>query len=307
MGFSLNGEWQSEVQWVRSSKGAFLRDQSVFRDQLSDDDHTAFPIEPNRYHLYVSGACPWAHRVILVRQLFGLEDFVSVSRVHPLMMEHGWVFSGQFTDELYGVQKLHDIYVKADAQYTGRVTVPILYDRKSETIVNNESSEIIRMFNANAPRTQRLNLDLYPSHLRSEIDTWNERIYHGLNNGVYRCGFATTQTAYEGAVHELFATLNELESHLTDRRYMMGDELTETDIRLFPTLVRFDPVYHGHFKCNLKKLSEFPNLHSYTQRLFREEGVAATCALDEIKSHYYGSHLTINPTGIIPVGPEHWP
>ena len=307
MGFSLNGEWQSEVQWVRSEGGAFVRDQSVFRDQISDGENTPFPIENGRYHLYISGACPWAHRVMLVRQLLGLEDFVSVSTVHPLMMEDGWVFSGHFTDALYGANRLHEIYVKADTQYTGRVTVPILFDRISETIVNNESAEIIRMFNSNAPRTKRMALDLYPAHLRTEIDIWNARIYDGLNNGVYRCEFATTQAAYEDAVRELFGTLDALETHLSDRIFMMGDQLTETDVRLFPTLIRFDPVYHGHFKCNLKKLSEFPNLHAYTQRFFQLGDIASTCALDEFKTHYYGSHLTINPTGIIPVGPTHWP
>ena len=241
---------------------------------------------------------------MIVRSLLGLENFVSVSTVHPLMMDAGWVFEGPYRDDVFGAQRLHEVYLRADSAYTGRVTVPILFDRSTDTIVNNESSDIIRMFNDTAPRTRNLDLDLYPIALQADIDLWNDRIYAGLNNGVYRCGFATTQAAYEEAVGHLFRVLESIETHLESRRFMVGNQLTEVDIRLFPTLVRFDAVYHGHFKCNLRKLNEFPNLYAYTRRMYDVHGVAETCKLSEIKTHYYGSHLTINPTGIIPVDPR---
>ena len=307
MGFSLRGSWKADETWTRSEKGEFLRDASVFRDFLSTSENTPFPIEDGRYHLYVSGACPWAHRVLIVRSLFGLEQFLPVSTVHPLMMEKGWVFDGSYEDMLYGSERLHDIYLKADATYTGRVTVPVLFDRKTGRIVNNESAEIIRMLHQFAPRTRLKELDLYPETWREEIDEWNSRIYDSVNNGVYRCGFATKQHSYEVSVGELFDMLDELERHLETRRFMVGEQLTETDIRLFTTLIRFDPVYHGHFKCNQRKLAEFPTLSAYTRRIYQLEGIADTCDLHQIKVHYYGSHLSINPTGIIPLGPNIWP
>lgn len=307
MGFSVKGEWLSDAVWKRTDQGAFVRDESVFRQGISDALGSQFAIEGERYHLYVSDACPWAHRVMIVRHLFGLETFLPTSHVHPLMLDEGWVFGGQYVDGVFGSRKLHEIYLRADSGYTGRVTVPILFDTKHETIVNNESSEIIRMLNRFAPRTKNQDLDLYPGQLQTEIERWNERIYSHLNNGVYRCGFATSQHAYEAAVEPLFELMTALDTHLNGRSFLVGTQITEADIRLYTTLVRFDAVYHGHFKCNRKKLTEFRSLHEYTRRLHEFDGIGTTCNLNDIKSHYYGSHLTINPTGIIPVGPTAWP
>ena len=307
MGYSHKGRWFSNESWKLSGKGEFVRDKSIFRHHLSAECDAQHPIETNRYHLYVSRACPWAHRVMIVRALLGLEDWLPVSFVHPLMHDKGWTFQDPFVDELTSAQTLHEIYLRADPQYTGRVTVPILFDKESQTIVNNESSEIIRMLHQFAPRTKNRDLELYPKDLQAAIDQWNDDVYTNLNNGVYKCGFATTQDAYTDAVTALFNCLSRLEQHLTSRRYLVGNQITEADIRLFPTLIRFDAVYHGHFKCNLKKLSELPALHGYLKRLHAIEGLAATCDLEEIKAHYYGSHLTINPTGIIPAGPIAWP
>lgn len=307
MGYSHKGIWFSSESWKRSSKGEFIRDESVFRSQLSLDDGTQHAIENGRYHLYVSRACPWAHRVMIVRAIFGLEAWLPVSFVHPFMGAPGWTFTGSFVDKLFSSNTLHAVYVKADPQYTGRVTVPVLFDTRTNTIVNNESSELIRMLNETAPRTKGHTIELYPESLRTEINHWNADVYENLNNGVYRCGFATSQGAYEDAVGSLFACLERLEKQLENRSYLVGDQLTEADIRLFTTLIRFDAVYHGHFKCNLKKLVEFPALYGYLKRLYALDEIAATCNLDEIKSHYYGSHLTINPTGIIPTGPSVWP
>ena len=307
MGYSLNGVWQGDQSWTRSKDGAFLRDESSFRNFLSADATSMHCVAPNRYHLYISRACPWAHRVMVVRALFGLESFLPASFVDPIMHDKGWEFSTDFTDNLFGHETLHQVYVKAKSDYTGRVTVPIVFDKKTGKIVNNESSEIVRMLNDVAPRTKHTDLDLYPIALQSEIDVWNERIYSSLNNGVYKCGFATTQAAYQIAVSALFDCLDALEAHLSRQAYLVGEQFTEADVRLFTTLVRFDAVYHGHFKCNLRKLNEYPSTYDYLKRIYALEGIAATCDLDEIKRHYYGSHLTINPTGIIPKGPAIWP
>jgi glutathionyl-hydroquinone reductase len=307
MGYSLNGVWHGTQSWTRSKDGAFVRDESSFRARLSGDAASVHPVEPKRYHLYISRACPWAHRVMLVRALFGLESFLPLSFVDPIMHDKGWEFSTDHEDNLFGYETLHQVYVAAKSDYTGRVTVPILFDRKAGKVVNNESSEIIRMLNDVAPRTKRNELDLYPRALQLEIDAWNDRIYSSLNNGVYRCGFATTQSAYQAAVSALFDCLDALEVHLQTRSHLVGEQLTEADLRLFPTLIRFDAVYHGHFKCNLRKLSEYPAIYDYLKRIYALEEIAATCDLDEIKTHYYGSHLTINPTGIIPKGPAIWP
>jgi len=307
MGYSLNGVWYGTQTWKRSKDGAFLRDESSFRAQLGSDGASTHPADTNRYHLYISRACPWAHRVMMVRTLLGLEKFLPASFVDPIMHDKGWVFSAEHQDNVFGHETLHQVYVAAKSDYTGRVTVPILFDRQVGTVVNNESSEIIRMLNRVAPRTKRDKVDLYPSELQSEIDAWNDRIYAELNNGVYQCGFATTQAAYQTAVSALFNCLDALEVHLQRRSHLVGEQLTEADIRLFPTLIRFDAVYHGHFKCNLRKLSEYPAIYGYMKRIYALEGIAATCDLSEIKAHYYGSHLTINPTGIIPMGPAIWP
>ena len=244
---------------------------------------------------------------MIVRAFFWLDSFLTVSFVHPLMHDKGWMFSPDYPDEVLNHPVLHQVYLTADPRYTGLVTVPILFDCHTQQIVNNESAELIRMLNAVAPRTKGTDVNLYPETLRQDIDTWNKLIYSDLNNGVYRCGFATTQTAYDDAVHRLFGCLDTLETHLSTRTYLVGEQLTEADIRLFPTLIRFDPVYHGHFKCNLKKLKEFGAIYDYMQRIYTLEGIAQTCDLNEIKQHYYGSHLTINPTGIIPKGPAIWP
>lgn len=307
MGYSLNGVWHGEQTWKRSKDGAFLRDASSFRSRLGDAPESFYPIEPNRYHLYISRACPWAHRVMMVRALFGLEAFLPTSFVHPIMHDKGWEFSSNHRDNVFNHATLHQLYVTAKEDYTGRVTVPILFDTQTNTVVNNESSEIIRMLNVVSPKTKRHSLDLYPVELQAEIDEWNDRIYSSLNNGVYRCGFATTQTAYQSSVQALFDCLDALEAHLQRRTYLVGEQLTESDIRLFPTLIRFDAVYHGHFKCNLRKLSEYEAVYAYMKRIYVTDGIADTCDLDEMKRHYYGSHLTINPTGIIPKGPAIWP
>ena len=304
MGFSLNGVWQAEHSWVRNSDGQFLRDASTFLDKLSNNPSAAFPAAMDRYHLYVSGACPWAHRVLIVRMLFGLEEFLPVSEVSPLMRELGWVFDESHPDQLYNSQRLHEIYVKSLATYTGRVTVPVLFDTHREVIVNNESTDLVRMLNSVAPRTKNKDLNLYPDALAAQIDEWNERIYHAINNGVYKAGFATTQSAYQSAVNQLFTTLEALDQHLRDNRFVVGDQLTETDIRLFTTLVRFDAVYHGHFKCNIKKLKEMRGLLAFTRMLYHDFNFGSTFDLETTKRHYYASHRNINPTGIVPLGPE---
>ena len=266
-----------------------------------------FKAEPGRYHLYVSYACPWAHRTLIFRALKKLEDVISVSVVDYLMLEEGWTFygtTGSTGDALYGSKRLHEIYTRADPHYSGRVTVPVLWDKQRETIVSNESAEIIRMLNSAFDEFGDATLDFYPEQLRGEIDALNDLIYPNINNGVYRAGFATTQDAYEEAFGQLFNTLDKLEDKLSTQRYLTGSNLTEADWRLFTTLLRFDPVYVGHFKCNLRRIADYPNLWNYTRELYQVPGVASTVDMEHIKGHYYRSHKTINPTGIVPFGPD---
>ena len=308
MGKLINGVWSDEWYDTKSTGGKFERKDSAFRDFVRADGSTRFAAEPGRYHLYISLACPWAHRTLIFRKLKGLEDAISLSIVDPYMGEDGWEFGSSpdtIADHVNGAKKLHEIYTKADPNYTGRVTVPILWDRKLETIVNNESAEIIRMFNTEFESiAERPDFDYYPETLRTEIDEMNAFVYPSINNGVYRCGFATTQAAYEEAFADLFSALDRLEALLGRQRYLVGDSITEADWRLFTTLVRFDAVYVGHFKCNLRRIADMPNLHGYLRELYQVPGVAETVNLTHIKRHYYESHGTINPTGVVPVGPE---
>ncbi len=313
MGLLVDGKWQDRWYDTKSSGGRFERSVSQWRDFVTTDGAPApgrergFKAEPGRYHLYVSLACPWAHRTLILRKLKKLEDVISVSVVDPFMGSDGWTFlqrDGATGDTLYGLDFLHQIYTRADPHYSGRVTVPVLWDKRDETIVSNESSEIIRMFNSAFDAFGDASVDFYPEELREEIDAWNDRVYPSINNGVYRCGFATTQVAYEEAFEELFSALDEVDAHLARNRYLAGGRLTEADWRLFTTLVRFDPVYVGHFKCNLRRIADYPNLSNYLRELYQVPGVAETVDLHHIKHHYYGSHQTINPTGIVPAGPE---
>jgi putative glutathione S-transferase len=317
MGLLVDGKWQDRWYDTKKSGGRFERSESLWRDFVTADGSPApgrtrgFKAEPGRYHLYVSLACPWAHRTLIVRKLKRLEEVVSVSIVHHFMGENGWTFlaeDGATGDTLYGVDFLHQIYTKAEPAYSGRVTVPVLWDSQDETIVSNESSEIIRMLNTAFDAWGDASLDLYPETLRGEIDAVNARVYETVNNGVYRAGFATEQAAYEEAFDALFSTLDWLEERLSGQRYLAGDRMTEADWRLFTTLVRFDPVYVGHFKCNLRRIADYPNLSNYLRELFQVPGVADTVNLHHIKAHYYGSHKKINPTGIVPAGPivDHW-
>ena len=296
-----------------NTAGEFTRWDSSFRHWVTVDGSPGlsgdggFEAEPGRYHLYVSYACPWAHRTLIYRSLKGLQDVISVSVVHPLMPSESWVFGdypGATPDHVHAFDKLHQLYQHSDPSFDGVVTVPVLYDKHKKMIVNNESSEIIRMLNSAFDQWGRDDVDFYPVHLRSDINDINKLVYRNVNNGVYRSGFATTQQAYEKAYHDLFTTLDELESRLSKQRYIAGDQITEADWRLFPTLVRFDPVYHGHFKCNRQRLVDYPNLWGYTRELYQVSGVAETVNMDHIKTHYYGSHKSINPTGIVPQGPD---
>ncbi|HLW69726.1 MAG TPA: glutathione S-transferase family protein [Candidatus Binataceae bacterium] len=317
MGMLVNGKWHTDETFPTSAQGQFVRRDASLRNWVTPDGAPGpsgvggFAAEPGRYHLYVSLACPWAQRTLIFRQLKRLGDVISVSVVDPLMGADGWAFTapeGSLTrnstpDQINHAQFLYELYVKADAQYSGRVTVPILWDKRQATIVNNESSEIIRMLNSAFDRWGDSTLDLYPLALRAQIDQVNALVYANVNNGVYRCGFATTQAAYEEAFDILFSTLDELEARLARQRYLIGDRITEADWRLFTTLVRFDAVYHYHFKCNLRRLSDYPNLWGYARELYQWPGVAATVDLAQIKRHYYSSHSSINPTRIVPKGP----
>jgi glutathionyl-hydroquinone reductase len=312
MGLLVNGVWQDQWYDTKSAGGRFVRKDSAFRDWITPDGSPGptgaggFKAEPDRYHLYVSLACPWAHRTLIVSKLKGLERMVGVSVVHWLMLDHGWTFAdgpGVIPDPIHEARYLHQVYAAAKPDYTGRVTVPVLWDKATGTIVNNESSEIIRMLNSAFDRIGAKPGDFYPEHLRPEIDALNARIYDTVNNGVYKAGFATTQAAYEEAVRPLFETLDWIEEHLSTRRYLCGDRLTEADWRLFTTLVRFDPVYVGHFKCNLRRIADYTHLSGYLRELYQMPGIDETVNMAHIKGHYYGSHLTINPTGIVPLGP----
>ena len=303
MGEMVDGAWRSDEDLAHTEGGHFARPPTRFRGTIAEGG--PHPPEAGRYHLTVSLACPWAHRALIVRKLKGLEGIVGLSVTHWLMREEGWTFApgpGVVPDPA-GARLLHEVYRRADPHYTGRVTVPILWDSEAGTIVNNESSEIIRIFGSAFDRHGARPGDLYPEAQRAEIDAVNARVYETLNNGVYRAGFATAQEAYEAAVVPLFDTLDWLEARLSGRPYLCGEAPTEADWRLFTTLVRFDAVYHGHFKCNLRRLVDYPALWDYARRLYQWPGVRETVDFGHIKGHYYGSHRHINPTGIVPLGP----
>ncbi|WP_417615153.1 glutathione S-transferase family protein [Oceanisphaera sp.] len=312
MGLLVNGHWVDQWYDTKSNNGRFARSESQFRNWITADGsagptgEAGFKAEAGRYHLYVSLACPWAHRTLIFRKLKGLESMISVSVVNPLMGEHGWTFDaddGVVADPLFQAQYMHQIYTAADPEYTGRVTIPVLWDKKQNRFVSNESSEIIRMLNSAFDGIGAKPGDYYPEALRTEIDSLNAQIYDQVNNGVYKAGFATTQEAYEQAVFPLFEALDELDQRLSTRRYLLGEQITEADWRLFTTLIRFDPVYHGHFKCNLKQIQDYPHLAGYVRELYQWPGVAETVNMKHIKEHYYRSHATINPTGVVPAGP----
>ena len=305
MGLLVEGVWQDKWYDTSSSNGRFVREDAQFRHVIGVDER--FPAESGRYHLYVSLACPWAHRTLIMRQLKALESHISVSVVSSLMLDQGWTFDREFGstgDTLYDTEFLSEIYTRSKPNYSGRVTVPVLFDKQTQSIVNNESSEIIRMLNTAFDRITGNTTDFYPSALRPQIDAWNERIYPAINNGVYRAGFATTQEAYEEAYAELFAELDHLDQHLSQHRYLCGDQITEADIRLFTTLIRFDAVYHGHFKCNRQRIEDFDALPNYLRDIFQIPGVAGTVNFKHIKEHYYASHRTINPSAVVPLGPD---
>lgn len=312
MGLLVNGQWVDQWYDTDSTQGEFQRDTSQFRNWITPDGSPGptgkggFPAASQRYILYVSLACPWAHRTLILRELKGLQDHIAVVVVNPLMQEHGWSFElgpGVDPDPVLQANYLYQLYQKADPHYTGRVTVPMLWDSMQQTIVSNESADIIRMFNQSFNQLVPSHYDYYPAAQQPTIDAINEQIYTTINNGVYQAGFATSQNAYEKAVTTLFAHLDLLEQRLQAHRYLCGDQITEADWRLFTTLVRFDAVYYSHFKCNLRRLVDYPNLWDYVRDLYQQPGIAATVDMDHIKRHYYASHPTINPTGIVPLGP----
>ena len=313
MGLLVKGQWQDKWYDTDSTGGHFERSAAQFRNWVTTDGsagpdgRAGFKAEAGRYHLYVSLACPWAHRTLILRELKGLQDMIDVSVVNPLMLEQGWPldtgFPGATGDALYGLDFLYQLYLKANPEYSGRVTVPVLWDKQQQTIVSNESADIIRMLNSAFDNIGARRGDYYPEALRSEIDEINARVYDRVNNGVYKAGFATRQIAYEDALQELFAELDWLEERLSKQRWLVGDQITEADWRLFTTLVRFDPVYVGHFKCNLRRIADYPALSHYLRDLYQQPGIADTVNLMHIKHHYYRSHPTINPSRIVPVGP----
>ena len=313
MGLLQDGKWVDQWYDTESTGGRFVRKLPQFRSWITADGSAGptgdagFKAEADRYHLYVSLACPWAHRTLIYRSLKGLEDMMPVSVVHWYMADNGWTFQagdGVVADPLHNAEFMHQIYTAAMPDYSGRVTVPVLWDKKTNTIVSNESPEIIRMFNSAFDTVGAKAGDYYPKALRTEIDIINNRVYESLNNGVYKCGFATTQEAYEEAIEPLFATLEWLENRLSLKRYLTGSTITEADWRLFTTLVRFDPVYVGHFKCNLKRIVDYPNLSGYVRDLYQQPGVSDTVNMQHIKDHYYTSHESINPSRVVPKGPE---
>lgn len=306
MGQLVDGVWQDTWYDTARTGGRFERQQSTFRSWVTAGGEEGFAAEPGRYHLYASLACPWAHRTLIMRALKGLEALVPVSVVHWRMLEYGWTFEpddGVVADPIQGAKYLYEVYRAADPRFTGRVTTPVLWDKKRATIVNNESSDIVRMFNSAFDRVGAREGDYYPARLRGEIDSLNERIYATVNNGVYRAGFATTQAAYDEAVEPLFETLDWIDARLARRAHLCGDLLTEADVRLLPTLLRFDLVYYSHFKCNLRRIADYEHLHAYMRRLYALPEVATTFDANHVKRHYYESHRRINPTGIVPVGP----
>lgn len=313
MGLLVKGQWQDKWYDTDSTGGHFERSAAQFRNWVTadgsagPDGQAGFKAEAGRYHLYVSLACPWAHRTLIIRELKGLQDMIDVSVVNPLMLEQGWPldtgFPGATGDALYGLDFLYQLYLKANPEYSGRVTVPVLWDKQQQTIVSNESADIIRMFNSAFDGIGARSGDYYPEALRAEIDEINARVYDRVNNGVYKAGFATRQSAYEDALQELFAELDWLEARLSKQRWLVGGQITEADWRLFTTLVRFDPVYVGHFKCNLRRIADYPALSHYLRDLYQQPGMAGTVNLMHIKHHYYRSHPTINPSRVVPVGP----
>lgn len=314
MGLLVEGRWQDKWYDTESSGGRFERDTAQFRNWITSGGEAGpsgeggYAAEPGRYHLYVSLACPWAHRTLIMRGLKGLETMISVDAVHPLMLENGWTFNPDFPgatgDSLYGSKFMHQIYTRSKPDASGRVTVPVVWDKQQERIVSNESAEIIRMFNTAFDNQGAVAGDYYPVELREEIDRWNALIYDRVNNGVYKAGFATSQGAYDEAVAALFDTLDQLDSHLAKQRFLLGGQLTEADIRLYTTLVRFDPVYVSHFKCDKRRIADYPALSNYLRDLYQRPAFCSTTSFEHIRNHYYRSHPGINPTGIIPTGPE---
>ncbi|MEX1196817.1 MAG: glutathione S-transferase family protein [Pseudohongiellaceae bacterium] len=313
MGLLVKGEWRDQWYDTDATGGEFQREEAPLRNWVTPGGEPGpsgeggFPAEAGRYHLYVSLACPWAHRTLIMRHLKDLEPLIGVSVVSPDMLDRGWSFNieeGSSGDALYGLDYLHQLYTRNRADYTGRVTVPVLWDRQRECIVSNESAEIIRMFNSAFDALTGNENDYYPETLRGEIDEINALVYDTVNNGVYRAGFATTQEAYEKAFHALFSTLDELDARLQKQRYLAGRQLTEADWRLFTTLIRFDAVYYGHFKCNWRRIEDYPALSHYVRELYQTQGVAETVDFHHIQRHYYYSHDMINPTRIVPAGPD---
>lgn len=312
MGLLVDGKWHDQWYDTEGNGGRFIRTEAQYRNWITPDGSPGptgeggFKAEPNRYHLYVSMACPWANRTLIMRKLKNLEDMISVSVVNPLMAENGWTFEpavGVIPDPVINATYLHELYTHVDPNYSGRVTVPILYDLKQNKIVNNESSEIMRMLNTAFYGVGAKEGDFYPKELQEEIDAVNELVYHNVNNGVYKAGFATNEGVYQEEVGRLFKTLDQLEARLENQRYLVGDEITEADWRLFTTLIRFDSVYYSHFKCNIRQIRDYKNLWRYTRELYNWPGIAETVNFKHIKEHYYRSHKNINPTGIVPVGP----
>ena len=307
MGLLINGDWHTDWYDTDSTNGEFVRQDAQFTHTISDND---FPAQPNRYHLFVSLACPWAHRTLIFRRLKQLEPIIGVTVVQPIMRERGWEINSDHSQALgydaspvTGITCLHQLYTTENPNYSGRVTVPVLWDTHTQRIVNNESSQIIRLLNHAFNAWTNVTDDYYPEALRSQIDKINAFVYEHINNGVYRAGFATTQAAYERAYHRLFEALDTLEQRLGIQRYLVGNTITEADWRLFTTLIRFDAVYYQHFKSNKQRIDDYPNLANYTRELYQYPGIASTVNMDHIKTHYYASHDTINPTGIVPVGP----
>lgn len=313
MGLLVDGKWHDKWYDTEKNDGRFIREESQFRNWITPDGSAGpsgeegFKAEPGRYHLYISNACPWANRTMIMRKLKGLEEMISISVVHPLMAENGWTFEndeGVIKDPVIDADYLYEIYTHVEPEYSGRVTVPVLYDLKQDKIVNNESSEIMRMLNSAFDEVGAKEGDYYPESLHEAIDAINDKVYGAVNNGVYKAGFATKQDVYEEEVTKLFAMLDELEGILEDKRYLTGDQVTEADIRLFTTLVRFDSVYYTHFKCNIRRITDYPNLWRYTREIYNMFGVSETINFRHIKEHYFSSHKNINPTGIVPVGPD---
>ena len=314
MGLLVDGVWHDQWYDTKSNGGSFKRSEAVFRNWVTADGEAGptgkagFKAEPGRYHLYVSLACPWAHRTLIFRRLKGLEGMIDLSVVHWLMRENGWTFKdgpGVIADPIHNAEFMHQVYTAAKSDYSGRVTVPVLWDKKTKTIVSNESADIIRMFNSAFDEAGAKPGDYYPQALREEIDAVNARVYDEINNGVYKSGFATAQDVYASEVTTLFKALDWIEERLSDgRAYLMGEDVTEADWRLYTTLVRFDPVYHGHFKCNLKRLIDYPHINAYARRLHTQHGVGDLFNLEHAKRHYYESHDMINPTAVVPLGPD---